>query len=452
MTASSRRQVLAGLAAALVPLRASHTSTRPNIILLMADDQGWGDTSYNGHPILRTPNTDDMARSGVRFNRFYAGAPVCSPTRGSCLTGRHPFRYGIFFANAGGPGQRSQYRLPHQEVTLASLLGKAGYRTGHFGKWHLGDFEGPMKTSPSDVGFDEWFSTVRKVPTVDPPLGEYWENGKPVTTKLEGDDTQIIMDRALRFIGGAVRRKQPYCAVIWTHTPHRPVLATSDFRKPFAAYSKEEQNYWGAMTALDFQLGRLRRELRNFGTAADTMLWYASDNGPEGDQQDPNFPGSAGPFRGRKTSLFEGGIRVPGLLEWPSRIPKPRVVESAASTLDYFPTVLDALDLHPPDHRPLDGLSLMPVLFGRDRVRPKPLNFETSRITRGSPRLAMIDGRMKLLTNLTDEPDLLYDLESDPGEKQNLVAQRPEERLRMRSALEVWRESCRKSNRGEDYR
>ncbi|MEN6605480.1 MAG: sulfatase-like hydrolase/transferase, partial [Bryobacteraceae bacterium] len=135
----------------------------------MADDQGWGDAGYNGHRILKTPCLDEMASAAVRFDRFYSGAPVCSPTRGSCLTGRHPYRYGIFFANAGGPGQASDYTLPEREITLAEVLGPLGYRTGHFGKWHLGDFEGPRKASPSDAGFHEWFSTVRKVPTVDPP-------------------------------------------------------------------------------------------------------------------------------------------------------------------------------------------------------------------------------------------------------------------------------------------
>ena len=452
MNGLSRRHLLAGMATASYPAARAGAARRPNVILFMADDQGWGDTGYNGHPVLRTPTLDRMSQSAVRFDRFYAGSPVCSPTRGGCLTGRHPFRYGIFFANAGGPGQASEYRLPREEVTLAGVLQKAGYRTGHFGKWHLGDFEGRMKASPSDAGFDEWFSTVRKVPTVDPTPGEYWENGKPVLARLEGDDTRLIMDRALRFISDQVNGNHPFFAVIWPHAPHLPVLATEAFRRQYAGHSEAERHYWGSLTALDRQVGRLRDELRRSGVAENTMLWYASDNGPEGDQLDADWPGSAGHLRGRKTSLFEGGVRVPGLLEWPGAIRKPRRVRSVASTLDYFPTILDALDLHPPDGRPLDGISLLPALLGSGGPRSKPLAFETARITRGSPRLALIDGQMKLLSNLSEESDQLYHLENDPGERRDLIGERPDQGRRMRAYLKSWRESCQRSRGGADYR
>lgn len=451
MSTLSRRQWLAGAAAAVWPLRLRASDRRPNIILFMSDDQGWGDTGYNGHPTLQTPHLDSLARTGIRFDRFYAGSPVCSPTRGSCLTGRHPYRYGIYFANAGRPGEPSQYALPHQEVTLAHVLKDAGYDTGHFGKWHLGDFDGPKRSSPTDAGFDDWFSTIRKVPTVDPPAEEYWDNGKPVTTKLTGDDTRIIMDRALRFMQRAAKRQRPFFSVIWTHTPHLPVLAEPRFRRRYAAFSEAEQHYWGALTAMDQQVGRLRNELRQLSRKDGTMFWFTSDNGPEGDQLDADWPGSAGSLRGRKASLFEGGIRVPGLLEWPQFIQVPRLVGATASTSDYFPTILDALGLDPPDRRPLDGVSLMPVLTGKAQSRPEPLAFETTRITRGSPRLCIIDGPLKLLSNLDDSPDLLYDLDADPAETANLVDAKPAERLRMRALLETWRASCRASAAGADY-
>jgi len=418
---------------------------RPNIVLLMADDQGWGDAGYHGHKILRTPRLDEMAQHGVRFERFYAGAPVCSPTRGSCLTGRHPFRYGIFFANAGQAGQRSEYALPSREVTLAEILGPLGYRTGHFGKWHLGDFEGPMKSSPSDAGFQEWFSTVRKVPTLDPPPAEYWENGRPVSEALRGDDSRIIMNRALRFIERAAMARQPFLAVIWFHAPHAPFLAAAEDRAPYAVYGETQQHYWGALSALDRQVGRLRARLRSLGVAGNTMLWYASDNGPEGDRESPEWPGSAGPFRGRKASLFEGGIRVPGILEWPDRYSKPRVIQAACSTSDYFPTILDALGLGPVDRRPLDGESLLPLLDGRVEERRFPLAFETSRITRGSPRLALIENRYKLLTILDGGQDLLFDMTADPHETVNLASRLPSEIARMRGILAAWRESCQRS-------
>ncbi len=449
MKSCPRRGFLLGGLAPMINL-ARPGAPRPNIILTMADDQGWGDTGYNGHRILKTPCLDEMSRAGVRFDRFYSGAPVCSPTRGSCLTGRHPYRYGIFFANAGGPGQASDYALPDREITLAEVLAPMGYRTGHFGKWHLGDFEGPKKASPSDAGFHEWFSTVRKVPTVDPPSSEYWENGHPVTEHLSGDDSRIIMDRALRFIGRAAAGKRPFLAVIWFHSPHVPVLATAEDRARYAAYSEKQQHYWGAISAMDRQVGRLRAELRRMGLARDTMLWYASDNGPEGDQESPDWPGTAGPFRGRKTSLFEGGVRVPGILEWPARFPKPRVVKAACSTSDYFPTILDALGLRPRDDRPMDGESLLPLIEGRAKERRSPLAFETTRITRGSPRLALIENRYKLLTNLDGAGDLLFDLQADPQERVNLASRLPVEAARMRRVLTEWRESCRRSLAGAE--
>lgn len=446
----NRREFLFGSASALG--MAKSKQRLPNIILLMADDQGWGDTSYNGHKILKTPHLDEMSRAGVRFDRFYAGAPVCSPTRGSCLTGRHPFRYGIFFANAGKPGQASEYALPKQEITLAQILRQHQYRTGHFGKWHLGDFEGSKKASPSDAGFDEWFSTTRKVPTVDPPAEEYWHNGKPVVGTLKGDDSKIIMDRALSYIRIAAREQKPFFTVIWMHTPHLPVLATPEFRKMYAKYGEAQQHYWGSITAMDRQVGRLRSELRAFGVAGNTMLWYASDNGPEGDQLDDQWPGTAGRLRGRKTSLFEGGIRVPGLLEWPDAIPYPRAIEMVCSTSDYFPTILDALNIRPPDGRPIDGVSLMPVIHGNLEKRSKPLAFETTRITRGSPRMALIEDRLKLLSNLDHKEDMLYDIVADPSEENNLAAQQPAHVQRMRALLENWHESCRRSYQGADYR
>ncbi len=234
---------------------------RPNIILCMADDQGWGDTGYNGHPVLATPNLDEMARAGIRFERFYAGAPVCSPTRGSCLTGRHPYRYGVTFANTG--------RLPLEEVSLAEAVKTRGYRTGHFGKWHLGTLTTTVKESnrggpgserlfspPWKHGFVTCFSTEAKVPTWDPmktpgkntPFGtNYWnEAGERETSGLEGDDSRIIMDRALGFIRRAAREKQPFLAVIWFHTPHYPVLASPEHRRLY----KDQQDAFSTTTGL----------------------------------------------------------------------------------------------------------------------------------------------------------------------------------------------------------
>lgn len=431
-----RRQFLQLLAAA---------PPRPNIILAMADDQGWGDTSYNGHHILSTPNLDAMAAAAVRFDRFYAGAPVCSPTRGSVLTGRHPFRYGIFFANADtGADAPSKYALPAREQTLAEYLKPLGYTCAHFGKWHLGDFAGPKRSAPTDNGFDEFFSTTRKVATVNPD--GYWTASGRVPGPLEGDDSRILMDAAVDFIERAAARRQPFFAVIWFHAPHEPVLATERHRAPYTQYPGKPENYYGAIASLDEQMGRLRETLRYLKIERDTMLWYASDNGPEGDRQAYQSPGSAGPFRGRKRSLFEGGLRVPAILEWPARYPHARVIRAAASTSDYLPTILRALG-QPVPHG-LDGIDLLPVLDGRRRLRQSPLAFETIGDTRGSQRLCWIEDRWKLLSNLDQSPDSLFDLDADPAESTDLAGRHPQLCSALRAKLEKWRASCTRSRQG----
>jgi len=419
---------------------------QPNIILAMADDQGWGDTSYNGHHILSTPNLDDMARKGIRFDRFYSASPVCSPTRGSVLTGRHPFRYGIFFANADtGSDAPSKYALPAREQTLAEFLKPLGYATGHFGKWHLGDFSGPKQSAPTDNGFDEFFSTTRKVTTVNPE-GYWTQNGRVPASELEGDDSRILMDAAVAFIEKAVQRRQPFFAVVWFHAPHEPVVATQRHRAPYTQYPGKPENYYGAIASLDEQMGRLRETLRYLKVERNTMLWYASDNGPEGDRQSSASPGNAGPFRGRKRSLFEGGIRVPAILEWPARFPTPRTISAAASTSDYLPTILAALNRPAP--KELDGINLLPILEGKRRLRQSPLAFETILDSRGSPKLCWMEDRWKLLTDLDGKEELLFDLDADPSESNNLATRQPAVCAALRAKLEKWRASCERSRQG----
>ena len=467
-----------------VSLRAAATPPptrpfRPNVILCMADDLGWGDTGYNGNLIVKTPCLDQMAREGLRFDRWYAGAPVCSPTRGSCLTGRHPYRYGIFFANRG--------HLPRKELTLAEALRAAGYATGHFGKWHLGTLTAKVKDSnrggpkgashyspPWDNGFDTCFSTEAKVPTFDPMRrpktfrsGEslrfgwvprakkeptlfygtrYWTGpDQPVTEGLEGDDSALIMDRALEFIRRAVGSGKPFFAVIWFHAPHLPVSADERHRSLYQNRPLAEQLYYGAITAMDEQVGRLRAALRKLGAAENTMLWFCSDNGPE-----VRTPGSAGLLRGRKRSLYEGGVRVPGLLVWPAAVRAPRGVWTPCSTLDYAPTVLDFLGIQPADQpRPTDGVSLRPLIEGKVFTRPRPIPFESG------GQVALIGERFKLCGLKAKNGSFryaLYDIERNAREDQDVASAHPDVFERMRRELEAFRASCRRSLSGADYR
>ncbi len=461
---ATRRQFLATLAltgASCALSRPPREAARPrtNVILCMSDDQGWGDVGYHGHPVLQTPNLDAMASCGLRLDRFYAGAPVCSPTRGSCVTGRHPYRYGVYFANEG--------HLPPQEVTLAEALREHGYATGHFGKWHLGTLTKTVPDSnrggpdgvahyspPWESGFDRCFSTEAKVPTWNPmihpdtgkPYGtRYWnERGEAITDNLEGDDSRVIMDRVIPFIREAAAADTPFFAVIWFHAPHLPIVAGPSFLAQYAGQPEQARHFYGCITAMDEQVGRLRRELRALGVSENTMLWFCSDNGPEG--QAGSAPGSAGPFRGRKRDLYEGGVRVPGLVEWPARIVEPRTITTACSTLDYFPTVLDALELGSVPHTmPIDGLSLMPLIDGAMAKRAQPIAFESR------DQVALIGNRYKLISIDAGKHYALFDLENDPAETLDVAVEHPEIVAGMLCTLEAWRASCAASESGKDY-
>jgi len=446
--------------------------TKPNVILLMADDLGWGDVGYNGNQTIKTPNLDQMASEGIRFDRFYSASAVCSPTRASCLTGRNPFRTGVFNANNG--------ILRPEEITLPELLKEQGYATGHFGKWHLGTFSTDIKDAnrggmqhpelynpPSEHGTDLYFATESKVPTCDPMLkpakhashfgwdsiqsGEetkpygthYWSNAsgknEAVAKPLRGDDSRIIMDHALAFIEGAVGDKKPFLSVIWFHAPHKPCVAAPEFSDMYKDQEMEMRNYAGCITGLDAAIGQLREKLRELGVAENTMIWFCSDNGPEN-----KTPGSAGNFSQRKRSLHEGGIRVPGLLVWPAKISGGRVEKRACVTSDYLPTVMDAVGV-PRTRVPhkLDGESLLPLIEGKAFFRKQPVFFQYA------GQLACSADRYKFYQK-NGKPEL-YDLQADPGEKKNLAAALPEKTKEMMAQWLAWQASTKASFEGAEY-
>ncbi len=466
-------QIQLGVAAALLVLAAAcaqvqasaadENAVRPNVILCMADDMGWGDPAFNGGKIIRTPHLDAMAKAGLRFTRFYSAAPVCSPTRGSCLTGRHPYRYGVFGANSG--------HLWASELSLAELLKQQGYATGHFGKWHLGTLspeysgKGPKRQprknfmTPGMSGFDEWFATEYAVATWDPydpkhqhqsgpwdPRMLYWKNGRNITGGLEGDDSRIIMDEAIPFIRGAVEDDRPFLAVIWFHAPHIPVIGGPQYRELYAEHDAEARHYYACVTALDEQVGRLRSELRGLGVGENTMLWFCSDNGPTSrgrrmqQQKSTGKPfGSTGHLRGHKGTLYEGGVRVPGLLEWPAQVEAGQVTDIPAVTSDYLPTILEAVGVEYPDSRELDGLSLMPLIAGQVAERSQPIGFQSRQ------QAAWTEDRYKLVSNDSGKKLELYDLIEDPSESNDLAAAHPEIARRMNEALTTWQAACRVS-------
>lgn len=441
----------------------AQANDRPNIILCMSDDQGWGDVGYNGHPHLKTPNLDQMAAEGITFTRFYSAAAMCSPTRASCYTGRHPYRFGVTFAMKG--------MLEPSEIPITRVLKEQGYTTGHFGKWHLGTLSrkqgdqnrwGAYAKDPERYYCPPWerdvdvcFVTESKVPTWDPLLdpGPIKSNGEidpaptskpygneyftgPNTTVTEntlGDDSRVIMDRVIPFIRQAVAARQPFFAVVWFHAPHSPVVGGAKYREMYSDQPEPNQHYYACLTAMDEQLGRLRSELDGLGVAKDTMLWFCSDNGPAR-QGSPRHVGSAKHLKGYKLSIHEGGIRVPGLLVWPDKVQQPRTIDAPCSTSDYFPTILDVLGIALPDDRHYDGLSLLPLLNGEKSRREQAIGF----LNRDGREAVWMEQRYKLIA--TAKKQELYDLLADPGESQNLAELQPQVTKRMHAELLKWKQ------------
>ncbi|MCG6191241.1 sulfatase family protein [Maribellus maritimus] len=438
------------------------TNNKPNIILVMADDLGWGDVGFNGNKIIKTPGLDKLASSGVILDRFYSAAPVCSPTRGSFLTGRHPYRYGIYFANAGF--------MKEQEITLAEELQKQGYTTGHFGKWHLGAISNSIPdgrrggsgtkflSTPWDNGFDVCFSTEQAVPTWNPMENQsiktptrYWTGpGVYETENLEGDDSRVIMDRALPFIQNAAKNDKPFFMVIWFHTPHSPVVAGPKYLDMYNEYDENKQHYYGCITAMDEQISRLHNELKKLGIDKNTLITFCSDNGPAGEGggicQYPGKrqQGSSGGFRGRKGSLYEGGVRVSAFVVWPGHLETNKRTSYPGVTSDYFPTILGILGIGVPQNRPYDGIDLIKALKTNDKKRNGFIGFQSRK------QKSLISQQYKLIS-VDGEKFELYDLIQDKYEKNNIAESHPEKVTEMKQQLEEWIKSCENSDEGHDY-
>lgn len=479
---------LPGLMATLLitvsaPLAASPAQeTQPNVILVMADDQGWEEVGYNGHPDLRTPVLDEMARVGFRFDRFYAAAPNCGPTRGSVMTGRNSNRFGLF-----GPS----YSMRPEEITIAEIAQNQGYATGHFGKWHLGPVKAGAPNNPGNSGFDEWLSHDNFF-GIDPPLVR--NGGTPEIH--HGESSEILVREAIRFIRQSIDDQQPFFAVIWFGSVHGPYRALDADRRPYQHIQNDRlPDRYGEIAAIDRAVGRLRDALRDLQVQRNTILWYTSDNGvPHHSRFQPRLNGSKG-------NLFEGGIRVPAVIEWPDGIPEPRRSSVVSVTYDILPTLCELLQWPVPE-RVLDGISLAPSLAGMMDRRPRPALFwrylsgdevdnepwmdpTTQKGTTPTPSnpgtqfrnfrhpvaqtdhrgdAAVIDGRYKLLVDSTGrhktderatapvtEDVTLFDLERDPGETTNIAAANPERVARLMKDLRVWRDSVEQSLTGAEY-
>jgi arylsulfatase A-like enzyme len=486
----------------------SRAAEKPNIILLMGDDHGWEETGYNGHPDLKTPVLNEMAATGLRLDRFYAGHPSCSPTRGSVLTGRHPNRYGTF-----SPG----YSLRPEEVTIAHLLGKAGYARGHFGKWHVGTVKEGSPTNPGAMGFDEWVSHDNFF-ELNPSLST---NGGPPEIH-PGESSAVVIDETIRFIKKAKAEEKPFLTVVWFGSPHEPYSGLPD---DLALYDHIPEKYadqgevsltsnetgrktkrplgdvlrerYAEITAMDRAIGTLRDFLKAEGLKDNTLVWYCGDNGTPSSGALEAYS----PLRGLKGQMYEGGIRVPGVIEWPAQISEARTTDFNAVTSDMLPTACELAATPIPATRPLDGLSLVPLLNGEIDERPAPIFFWNFHAkgkpkSKGKPWIdpemqkgttplvklmgniatrnfknvhhpeivptdylgtrVMLGNRHKLIVNggVGDiEPSVeLYDLVDDSAETNNLAEPQADVAEAMQKELRKWQDSVLESLTGADYK
>ena len=412
-----------------------HYLKKPNIVLVMTDDQGWGQTGYYNHPILKTPNLDLMADNGLRFDRFYAGAPNCSPTRATIMTGRSNMRAGV---NNHG------YALRLQEKTLPQALQKAGYATGHFGKWHLNGFSGPgvpvLKDDPrgpGPFGFDEWLSVTNFFDR-NPLMSR---NGN--FEDFKGDSSEVIVAKALKFIRRQAASETPFLTVIWYGTPHSPFIAADEDKADFGQLKQKSSDHYGELVAMDRSIGTLRKGLGDLGVTDNTLVWFCSDNGGLRGIE----PDTVGGLRGNKGTIFEGGLRVPAIIEWPAVITRPRITKHPTVTMDIFPTIAAIVGL--PDTamlQPRDGMSIRPLFDGEIGPRGKPIGF------RHTGRAAFIDNDCKLLTqDLAKGVFELYNLAEDPTETNDLFASYPKIAQRMLKQFEAWNRQVEASIAGKDY-
>lgn len=449
---------------------ATQAGEQPNIILLMADDMGWGDVGFNGGENIQTPSLDKLASQGVILERFYSNSAVSSPTRSSVITGRNPYRTGIFTANKGIVRQ--------EEQTIPELLKAKGYLTGHFGKWHLGTLtdkekdanrgrEGNSKelNPPRLHGYDDSFTTESKVPTYDPMLlpterkGAFWDYIKPgeptksygtaywrhdgtkESENLAGDDSRVIMDRVIPFIDRAKVESHPFMSVVWFHAPHLPCVAGPEYQEMYRDQPLDKRNYYGCVTALDEQVGRLVEHLRKIGELDNTLIFFCSDNGPEGKE---SAPGTTGGLTGRKRSLHEGGIRVPAFAVWGDKIAKGGKVSTPCHTCDYLPTIAEAARIELGE-RELDGESMLPFIVGKRKVneRQRPMVFLISN------QAAVIDNRYKLYFKGGDYS--LYDIVNDRAEQSDIATKNPQLVKEYQSVLDKKIADFKASFSGEEY-
>ena len=407
---------------------------KPNVVIIFTDDQGTVDLNCYGAKDLTTPHMDALAERGTRFTQFYSAAPVCSPSRVGLLTGRTPQHGGL-----NGNVRPGSEGMPASQITIAEELKKAGYATAHIGKWHLGHLE---ETVPNGQGFD--YSFGHHLGCIDnyshfffwngPNRHDLWRNRKEVFHNGEFFP-DLMVKEAGEFIDQ--NKEKPFFIYFAMNTPHYPYQGEPDWLEHYRDLPYPRNLYAAFISTMDERVGELLGKLDDAGLKEDTIIIFQSDHGASEEVRAHGGGGSAGPHRGAKFSLYEGGIRVPAIISWPGKIPTNAVRGQLATGCDWYPTILELCGVEGAEHR-LDGKSLVPVIKSEAaESRHQAFHWKSGRMT------AVRDEKWKLILN--GKKVELYDIPADPGEAHNLASKRIEVVKRLKNLSGAYWQSIEKS-------
>ena len=430
---------------------------RPNFLVILCDDLGYGDLACYGHPHTKTPHLDRLAKQGMRLTSCYAAAPVCSPSRAGMLTGRTPNRSGVY---NWIPGNHVMH-LRKDEVTVAMMLKESGYDTAHVGKWHCnGKFNSDAQPQPGDHGFNHWFATQNNAAPSHKNPRNFVRNGKAVGP-MEGYACQLVADEGVEWLRNGRDKQKSFFLFTCFHEPHEPVASPDKMTAGYAevAKNKLEAEYFANVENMDAAVGKLMAALYELKLADDTLVFFTSDNGPETLRRYGGAArsyGSPGPLRGMKLWLYEGGIRVPGILRFPGRIKPGSESDEPVCGLDVLPTLTTLAGIERKPDRPIDGSSFVEVFSGKPIRRTVPLYWHYYNAL-GAPKAAMRVGDWMVLGSwgkasgrgggffraadqkLVKETPLsefeLYNLKADRDQEKNLAASEPEQLKKLTAML-----------------
>lgn len=402
-----------------------------NFVVFLTDDLGWGDLGCYGHPRIQTPNLDQFASEGVRLTQCYSACSVCSPSRSAILTGRTPYRNGVWRWIPAG----SQYHLRTSETTIAEILKERGYATCHAGKWHLnGLFNEPAQPQPDDHGYDHWLATQNNAAPHHVNPDNFVRNGQPVGP-LEGASSMICVEEAIGWLKSRSTAGQPFFLTLWTHEPHLPIETREEYLRLYADLPDADlRQHHGNVTQMDAAFGRLMRALDEMGLRENTVVFFTSDNGPEGDGTKGRTRGSTAGLRGRKRHSHEGGIRVPGMVRWPSQIAAGSQSDTPVIGSDIFATICEIVQAPLPADRTIDGASWLPLFKNQPVVRQQPLYWRNHLAPR-EYRVALRDGDWKIVGSDDLASFELYNLRDDWQESRDLSGQHPEKFAELKARL-----------------